>query len=103
MRRCGRIIGIQQSGLTLSWPRPIGKVVLLPGPDRFLTVQTNTTARLGGLQDAYTAANNVSAPPPRAGSHFTADGGVVLLSATIAYQVNGGAAFFLTESHVEPA
>jgi regulator of protease activity HflC (stomatin/prohibitin superfamily) len=98
----GRITGVQQAGLTVSWPRPVGDVVLLPGPDRLLTVQSDTTARLGGLQDAYTDANGV-AVPPGTGSYLTGDGGVVLLSATIAYQVNDGAAYYLAGPHVEPA
>ena len=100
--RFGQIVGVQQAGLTVSWPRPIGDVVLLPGPDRLLTVQSAAVVRLGGLQDVYTAANGVGVAAG-SGAYLTGDGGVVLMSAAIAYQVSDGAAYYLAGAHVEPA
>lgn len=100
--RFGRIVGVQPAGLTVSWPRPVGQVALVPGPERLLTVRTLTTAHLAGLQDAFTDANGVRVPDG-AGSYLTGDGGVVLLAATIAYQVGDGAAYVLAQTHVEPA
>jgi membrane protease subunit HflK len=100
--RFGRIVGVQGAGLALSWPRPAGQVELVPGADRLLTLRTATTARPAGLQDVFTDANDVSIPEG-AGSYLTDDGGVVLLSATIAYRVADGAAYFLAREHVEPA
>jgi len=98
----GRIARVQQAGLTVAWPRPIGEVALLPGRDQLLTVRTETAPRLGGLQDVYTDANGVTVPPG-AGSYLTGDGGVVLLAATLSYQVSDGAAYYIARSHVEPA
>ncbi len=100
--RFGRIVGVQQAGLVLSWPRPVGRVDLVPSADRLLTLRTATTARPAGLQDMFTDASDV-AIPEGAGSYLTGDGGVVLLSATVAYRVADGAAYFLARGHVEPA
>jgi len=100
--RFGRIVGVQQAGLTVSWPRPVGQVALVPGADRLLTLRTAATARLGGLVDIFTQANDVPIPDG-AGSYLTGDGGVVLLSAAITYQVADGAAYYLAQPHVEPA
>jgi len=100
--RFGRIVGVQPAGLTVSWPRPVGQVVLLPGADRLLTVRTLTTARLAGLDDAATGVAGV-AVPDGSGSYLTGDGGVVLLAATIAYQVSDSASYYLARDHVEPA
>ncbi len=100
--RFGRIVGVQGAGLALSWPRPAGRIELVPGADRLLTLRTATTARPAGLQDVFTDASDVSIPEG-AGSYLTGDGGVVLLSATIAYRVADGAAYYLAREHVEPA
>ena len=100
--RFGRIVGVQQAGLTLSWPQPIGHVELVPGADRLLTLRTATTARTAGLQDVFTKANS-AAVPEGVGSYLTGDGGVVLLSATITYRVEDGAAYYLARPHVKPA
>lgn len=100
--RFGRIVGQQSAGLAASWPRPVGGVVLVPGPERLLTVRTLTTAQRGGLEDIYTAASDAGIHEG-AGSYLTGDGGVVLLSAAITYQVSDGPAYMLAQPHVEPA
>lgn len=100
--RFGRIMGVQGAGLALSWPRPAGQVELVPGADRLLTLRTVTTARSAGLGDVFTDASEL-AIPEGAGSYLTGDGGVVLLSATVAYRVADGAAYWLAREHVEPA
>ncbi len=98
----GRIARVQQAGLTVAWPRPLGEVVLVPGRDQLLTLRTVTPVRLGALQDVYTDASGV-AVAPGAGSYLTGDGGVVLLAATLSYQVTDPAAYFVARDHVEPA
>ena len=100
--RFGRIVGVQGAGLALAWPRPAGQIELVPGADRLLILRTATTARPAGLQDVFTDASEV-AIPEGAGSYLTRDGGVVLLSATMAYRVTDGAAYLLAREHVEPA
>ena len=99
--RFGAVVGQRPAGLVGSWPRPVGEVVLVPGPDRLLTVHTLTTAQRGGLEDIFTTANDAGIPEG-AGSYLTGDGGVVLLSA-ITYQVSDGPAYMLARTHVEPA
>ncbi len=98
----GRIARVQRAGLTVAWPRPMGEVVLLPGRDRLLTLRTAAPARQAGLQDIYTEASGATLPPDAA-SYLTGDGGVVLLAATVSYQVSDGAAYFVARDHVEPA
>ena len=100
--RFGAVTGVQQAGLVLSWPRPVGHVALVPGADRLLTLRTATTARTAGLEDIFTRAND-AAVPDGANSYLTGDGGVVLLSATITCQVTDGATYYLAQTHVEPA
>lgn len=98
----GRIARVQQAGLTMALPRPMGEVVLVPGHDRLLTLRTAAPSRLAGLQNVYTDASGVSVLPG-ACSFLTGDGGVVLLAATLSYQVSDAAAYFVERDHVEPA
>lgn len=100
--RLGQIVGVQQAGLALSWPQPVGQVTLIPGADRLLVLRTATAAQTAGLEDVFTRANGAQTPDG-AGSYLTGDGGVVLLSATITYQVADGAAYYLAQLHIEPA
>ena len=104
--RFGRIAAVQQAGLTVSWPRPVGQVVLAPGIERLLTLRTAATSRPGGLVDVFTQANGAGLPDG-ADSYLTGDGGAVLLAATVTYQVTDGAAYALAQlvrgGHVPPA
>lgn len=100
--RFGRVISVQQSGLVLAWPRPIDQVALLPAHDRQLSLTVTQTAPNPGLEDSYT---RVTRGPvtDTSGDFLTGDGGVVLLSATLAYQVDDAAAYFLARDHAAPA
>ena len=100
--RFKRIVGVKQAGLTLSWPRPIGSVVLVPGEQRLLTVHSQSVGHAAGLTDVFTAASDASLPEGSA-DYLTGDGGVVLLGATLSYQVTDPAAYYLAEPHVPPA
>ncbi len=100
--RFGAITGVQQAGLVVSWPRPVGQVALVPGADRLLTLRTAATGRTAGLEDVFTRAND-AVIPEGVGAFLTGDGGVVLLGAVITYQVVDGAAYYLAQAHVEPA
>ncbi len=100
--RFRRIVAVKQAGLTLSWPRPIGSVELIPGEQRLLTVRTQSIARVGGMTDVFTAANEANLPEGSA-EYLTGDGGVVLLGATLSYRVTDGAAYYLAQTHVAPA
>ncbi len=100
--RFGRVVGVQQAGLALSWPRPIGAVELIPGRARQLTLRTRGTARSEGLEDIYTQASGAELPEG-AGSYLTGDGAVVLLAATMTYQVTDAARYYLAQAHVPAA
>lgn len=99
--RFGRIVGVQHAGLVLSWPRPVGEVYLLPSPERQLTLRTRRATRRTGLEDSF--AKVAGAIPQDASGYLTGDGGVVLLAATIYYQVSDAAVYLLAEPHVSPA
>ena len=100
--RFGRVVGVQPAGLALAWPRPIERVVLLPGPDRQIALPIPRVAPGPGLEDSYTQAMGADRGAS-AGAFLTGDGGVVLLDATLYYQVADAAAFLLAEPRVAPA
>ncbi len=102
MLRFGRVVGVQQAGLALSWPRPIGGMALVPGRARQLTLRTQATARREGLSDLFTQASGAELPDG-AGSYLTGDGSVVLLSADMTYQVTDAEHYYLAQDHVPPA
>jgi membrane protease subunit HflK len=99
--RFGRIAGVQNAGLVLAWPRPVGEVHLLPGSERQLTLRTQRSAGRTGLEDGFTP--DAGGVPGDASGYLTGDGGVVLLAATIYYQVSDAGVFMLTQPHVPPA
>ena len=100
--RFRRIVAVKEAGLTISWPRPIGLVELVPGEQRLLTIRTQAIARVSGMTDVFTAANDATLPEGSA-EYLTGDGGVVLLGATLSYRVTDGAAYYLAQDHVGPA
>lgn len=100
--RFGRVVEVRGAGLVASWPRPVGEVALVPGPERLLVTETATTAQRAGLEDLFTRANGETVADG-AGSFLTGDGGAVLLRAGIGYRVTDGAAFYLAQPHVEAA
>lgn len=99
--RFGRVVRVQPPGLALAWPRPIEQVVMLPGPQRQIALPIPRAAAGPGLEDSYTQASGASGAS--AGAFLTGDGGVVLLDATLYYQVADPAAYLLAEAHVAPA
>lgn len=101
--RLGRIVGVQQSGLVLAWPRPLDRVALLPGGDRQIEQKIEAgTARTMGVEDAIGIAAD-DRPPETAGAFLTGDGGVVLLDATLTWRIADAAAYYVAADHVAPA
>ncbi len=101
--RFDRIVGVQNSGLLLAWPRPIETVILLPGPQRQLSQAVGKLPPVGGIslpsaQDASTATVPASAAP-----YITGDGNVVFLDAKLIYHIVDPRAYVLTQDHVAPA
>jgi regulator of protease activity HflC (stomatin/prohibitin superfamily) len=101
--RFGRVVRVQQAGLVLAWPRPIEQVDLLPSPQRQLGLHIVAgTASGDALVDPASRASG-EVPPASAAVYLTGDGGVVLLDATLTYQISDAAAYYLAAAHVEPA
>jgi modulator of FtsH protease HflK len=94
VRRFGRIVRAQQSGLLVAWPRPIEQVQILPGPVRQLSQEVSV---LVAPSDKYRAESG------GAGAYLTGDGNVVLLAASLIYRINDPIAYALQEAHVGPA
>lgn len=100
--RFGRVVGVRPAGLIVAWPRPVEQVTLLPSPDRQIALAIPRVAPGPGLEDAYTHAMGAD-QGATAGAFLTGDGGVVLLDATLYFQVSDAAAYYLAEPHVAPA
>jgi membrane protease subunit HflK len=102
--RFGRIVGAQQAGLLLAWPRPIDQVRLLPGPDRQLSQEVGALApESERARTVIFGAEPAEALPRNVAPYLTGDGNVVLLSATLIYRIADPLAFALAESHVPAA
>ena len=101
VRRFGRIVGTQQAGLLMAWPRPIDEVQILPGPARQLT--QDVSVPLAPSEKYLTIVGGASQPTMGAGPYLTGDGNVVLLSASLIYRINDPIAYALEEVHVAAA
>jgi regulator of protease activity HflC (stomatin/prohibitin superfamily) len=104
VRRFGSIVRTQESGLLVAWPRPIEEVQILPGREQQLSEDVSTLepptqqslALIGASAGSGTLPSDVSA-------YLTGDGNVVLLSATLIYQIEDPIAYALSQRHVAPA
>ncbi len=120
VRRFGRIVRTQQSGLLVAWPRPIEQVQVLPGPARQLSrdvsvllAPSNKYQSIVGTASFATTHPNAYLYPdlvPTANqgaagteAYLTGDGNVVLLAASLIYRINDPIAYALEEAHVGPA
>ena len=101
--RLGAVAGVQQAGLVLAWPRPLDRVVLLPGGDRQMELPVVAgSARAPGIEDEVSRMAG-DRPPEEAGAYLTGDGGVVLLSARLTWRIADAATSYVTADHVAPA
>jgi modulator of FtsH protease HflK len=100
VRRFGRIVRAQQSGLLVAWPRPIEQVQILPGPARQLTQDVSV---LLPPSDKYRVVVGAPSQGAGAGAYLTGDGNVVLLTASLIYRIKDPIAYALEEVHVAPA
>jgi modulator of FtsH protease HflK len=101
VRRFGRIVRAQQTGLLMAWPRPIEEVQILPGPQR---QQSQDVSALLAPSDKYQAVvGATSQGTPAAGAYLTGDGNVVLLTTSLIYRIKDPIAYALEETHVGPA
>lgn len=101
--RFGRIVRTQQAGLLLAWPRPIERVLLLPGPDRQLSQQVAVLVPESEKARSLFTSNDSATLPRGAAPYLTGDGNVVLLDATLIYRISDPIAWTLSQVHVPPA
>lgn len=103
VRRFGRIVRAQQTGLLIAWPRPIEQVQILPGPQRQLTQDVSALIAPSDKYQAALGGQAANTSVQHAGAYLTGDGNVVLLTASLNYRINDPIAYALEESHVAPA
>ncbi|HTQ36528.1 MAG TPA: SPFH domain-containing protein [Steroidobacteraceae bacterium] len=102
--RFGRIVRAQQAGLLVAWPRPIEKVLLLPGPDRQLSQEVAVLPPESAQAGTLVTSTSESGTMPRGVvSYLTGDGNIVLLDATLIYRISDPLAYTLSQAHVAPA
>jgi regulator of protease activity HflC (stomatin/prohibitin superfamily) len=104
VRRFGSIVRTQESGLLLAWPRPVEEVQILPGPQQQLSQDVGSleppTQQSRALIGASAGAGGL---PADESPYLTADGNIVLLSATLIYSIDDPIAYALSQRHVAAA
>lgn len=102
--RAGAIDRVAPPGLVLAWPRPIEEIVLLPGPERQLTLEV-TKLDLKDRANAPLAVNQGIDPRRDGGFVLTGDSGVIHLKGNLAWRVDNPREFVLNrdKERLEPA
>jgi len=102
--RFGAVARVQGPGLLLALPRPIERVVVLPGRSRQIPLPI-TRFMDGQTQDVETSQGFDLATDPRlnAGFLLTGDSSVVHLQAQLYYQIVDPVAYMTAADHVGPA
>ena len=102
--RLGEVARVQGPGLLIAWPRPIERVVVLPGHDRQIPLQISAFTKTES-PDADTFGASDLHPDPRLNAAFllTGDSAVVRLQAQLFYQITNPAAYMTAAEHVAPA
>ena len=101
--RLGRVVRVQQAGLLLAWPRPLERIVSLPGAARQLPFAFDPL-RPAGSPDAASPDETGPVEDPRdnAGFFLTADG-VVRMTVTLFYRIDEPQDYVLQEAHLPAA
>jgi regulator of protease activity HflC (stomatin/prohibitin superfamily) len=94
--RLGAIAGEHGPGLLIAWPRPIEEIVVLPARDRQIELNVE------GVRSSLPPGIAIS-PAENAEFLLTGDSGIVLLQATVFYQITDAAAYVLAGEHVKVA
>ncbi len=100
--RLGRVVRVQGAGLLLAWPRPLERVVFLPGADRqlefsFEPLKPPADATLGAA--TWTVVDDIR---QNATFFMTADG-IVHVTAALFYRITDPGDYMLQAGHVPPA
>jgi len=98
----GSVTRVQGAGLLLALPKPIERVIVLPGRERQIPLPISRF--MEGQADASSRDFDLN-PDPRLNSGFllTGDSSVVHLEATLFYQVTDPVAYMTAAEHVAPA
>ena len=100
--RFGRVVGVQQSGLVMTLPRPIQDVVLLPGPTAQNGLDIDMSHRAIRVSSGPASARGPLRGTP-AGTFLTGDNAVIVLNAHVTWRVANEAAYLVAQDRVEPA
>ncbi len=100
--RSGAIDRTQGAGLVLAWPRPFEDIVLVPGPERQLSLDVTRLDLLG--RDSGTIPSGPGIDPRKDGGFIlTGDSGVVHLRGTVTYGVSDARAYVLNRDRATVA
>ena len=100
--RNGAIERTVGSGLVIAWPRPFEEVVLVPAPERQLSLAVERLDLLNREQGASALGSGLD-PRKDGGFALTGDAGVVHLRGSVTYAVTAPRAFVLARDRVETA
>ncbi len=105
--RLGRVTRIQQAGLLLAWPRPLERIVSLPGAERQVPFAFDPLRPAGPSDAASDVAPDLAPdltddPRGNAGFFLTADG-VVHLTVMLFYRITGPQDYMLQAAHLPAA
>lgn len=94
---------VAESGLLVTWPKPINDVVIVPAPDR--VIEHHVTALLRSFDARHADARGDASSDALAGSGYllTGDAGVVQLDISVFYRVDSPMDYVLQGEHVIPA
>ncbi len=87
--RLGRVARIQQAGLLLAWPRPLERIVSLPGAERQIPFAFYPLRPAGSSDAAPPDATGLADDPRDNGGFFLTADGVVHLTVMLFYRITG--------------
>ena len=102
--RFGRIDRERDAGLVFALPAPLEEVVIVPSPQRILTVAVDALDLLPEIRENTFRAAAAGLDPRRDGGHaLTGDLGAVHLRAQISYRVSEAGAYLLAKPGLDAA
>lgn len=96
--RFGAVVAEHGPGLLITWPAPIARVEILPGPDQLVGL---ALPRFGA--DPLPDPGAVFDPRRNRAFVLTGDAGLVRLEATLFYTVTSASTYLLARDRLEPA
>lgn len=100
--RFGSVARVHGPGLVAAFPRPIERVVLLPGPARQIPLKVERFDAADAGANANQGYELSRDPRLNTGFLLTGDSNVVRLDAQIFYQISDPAAYMIAGEHLRP-